>query len=301
MQRLHRITKLSASVAMGLALAAAPAWVSAADEGKKSTTESMKTGVSDSWVTAKTKIALMADSRVPGTSVNVETEKGMVYLRGKVDSDAAKSAAEEVARGIEGAQGVKNELQVVPSSAKKVVEAKDDDITKHVKSKFKGDARLKSLDVRTDNGVVTLQGKLATINDSVRASQVAREVPGVRSVRNDTTYDSPRASSDDAIKPSTKDKVSSKLERAKDKMASDMKSDTRMGGQAHVRAAQEKLKDKGFDPGPIDGIWGPRTAAAVSDFQRKESLTVTSRLDSETLGKLDVGVGGASPRKPQSP
>jgi osmotically-inducible protein OsmY len=291
MQRLHRITKLSASVAMGLALAAAPAWVSAADEGKKSTTESMKTGVSDSWVTAKTKIALLADSRVPGTSVNVETQKGMVYLRGKVDSDAAKSAAEEVARGIEGAQGVKNELQVVPSSAKKVVEAKDDDITKQVKSKFKGDARLKSLDVRTDNGVVTLQGKLATINDSVRASQVAREVPGVRSVRNDTTYENPRTSSADETKPMLKERV-----------ASGMRSDATMNGrgQTHVRAAQEKLQAKGYDPGPIDGIWGPRTAHAVSEFQKKENLTVTSRLDSETLGKLDVGVGGAS-RKPQTP
>jgi hyperosmotically inducible periplasmic protein len=307
MHRMHRVTKLSASVVVGLALAAAPAWVSAADETKKSTTESMKTNASDSWITAKTKIALMADSRVPGTSVNVVTQKGMVYLRGKVESDAAKAAAEEVARGIEGAQAVKNELEVVPASAKKVVEAKDDEITKAVKTRFKGDAKLKSLDVRTDNGVVTLQGKLPNINDSVRASQMAREVPGVRAVRNDTIYEQPRTSSaDDTTKPSKTEKVSNKLEHMKDKMAS--KSDdssattdaARAGSQAHVRAAQEKLKEKGYDPGPIDGIWGPRTAKAVSEFQRKENLTMTSRLDSETLGKLDVGVGGASTRTPQS-
>ena len=79
---MHRMSKLSAAVVIGLALAATPAWVSAADE-KKSTSESMKTNVSDSWITAKTKIALFADSRVPGTSVNVETSKGMVVLRGK--------------------------------------------------------------------------------------------------------------------------------------------------------------------------------------------------------------------------
>ena len=36
---MHRATKLSATVMMGLALAAAPAWVNAADE-KKSTTQS---------------------------------------------------------------------------------------------------------------------------------------------------------------------------------------------------------------------------------------------------------------------
>ena len=77
---MHRMTKLSASVVVGLALAAAPVWVVAQE--KKSTTEAVKTNVSDSWLTAKTKIALLADSRVPGSSVNVETQKGMVYLRG---------------------------------------------------------------------------------------------------------------------------------------------------------------------------------------------------------------------------
>ena len=295
---MHRMTKLSASVVVGLALAASPAWVSAADEKKSteeksSTTQAVKTNVSDSWITSKAKIALFADSRVPGASVHVETQKGMVYLRGKVESDEAKKAAEDVARGVEGVQGVKNELQVVPASAKKMVEAKDDDITKQVKERFKADPKLKSLDIRTDNGVVTLQGKLPSINDSARASQMAREVPGVRSVRNDTTYESPRASMS-SDKPSLKERVSDKM--------SDMKHDmtaSNAAGQTHVRAAQEKLKEKGFDPGPIDGVWGPRTAAAVSDFQRSENLKVTSRLDAETLGKLDVGVGGAT-RAPQT-
>ncbi len=294
---MHRMTKLSASVVMGLALAAAPAWVGAQE--KKSTTETVKTTASDSWLTAKTKIALFADSRVPGTAVNVETQKGMVYLRGKVESAAAKSAAEEVARGIEGVQAVRNELQVVPESAKKMVEAKDDEITKQVKAKLNADAKLKGLDVRTDNGVVTLQGKLPTINDSARASQMAREVPGVRSVRNDTTYASPSASMDSDRTMARNDgsmKKDSALTRDRN---ADMQASPRE--QAHVRAAQEKLKDKGYDPGPIDGIWGPRTAAAVGEYQRKENLTVTSRLDSPTLGKLEVGMGGASPRKPQSP
>jgi hyperosmotically inducible protein len=243
----------------------------------------MKTTVSDSWITAKTKIALFADSRAPGTSVNVETTKGMVYLRGTVDSEAQKMAAGEIARGVEGVQGVKNELQVVPASAQKMVEAKDDEITKQVKERFQADAKLKSLDIRTDNGVVTLEGKLPSIMEGARASQVARAVPGVRSVRNDTTYESPRARLDT-------DRSATRRRSA----------DMRATPQTHIRAAQEKLKEKGYDPGPIDGIWGPRTAAAVSEYQRKENMTVTNRLDAETLGKLDVGIGGAT-RKSQSP
>jgi hyperosmotically inducible protein len=279
---MSRISKLSAGAVIALTLAAAPAWVGAADE-KQSTTGAMKTTVSDSWITSKTKIALFADSRAPGTSVNVETTKGMVYLRGTVDSEAQKMAAGEIARGVEGVQGVKNELQVVPASAQKMVEAKDDEITKQVKERFQADAKLKSLDIRTDNGVVTLEGKLPSIMEGARASQVARAVPGVRSVRNDTTYESPRARLDT-------DRSATRRRSA----------DMRATPQTHIRAAQEKLKEKGYDPGPIDGIWGPRTAAAVSEYQRKENMTVTNRLDAETLGKLDVGIGGAT-RKSQSP
>jgi osmotically-inducible protein OsmY len=287
---------VTATVVAGLLLAAAPAWVSAAD-GKQSTTSAVKETVNDSWLTAKTKISLFADTRVSGTKVNVETQKGVVFLRGKVDNDTAKSAAEELAKGIEGVQSVKNELQVVPPSAQKMVEAKDDDITKQVKTRLARDARLKSLDVRTDNGVVTLQGKVPSIMDSARASEMAREVGGVRAVRNDVTYDNRTSMTDDAAKPTMKERLTGAKNHV---LARDDASRVATTGEAHVRAAQQALKERGFDPGPIDGKYGPRTGTAVTAFQRQENLTVTGRFDSETLGKLGVGVGGA-PRKTQSP
>jgi len=284
---MRRISPLVVTVVIALTIAVAPAWVGAAEE-KKPSTESMKTTVSDSWITAKTKIAMFADSRAPGTAVNVETTKGMVFLRGKVETADEKKAAEDIARGIEGVQGVRNELQVVPGSAAKVVEAKDDEITTQVKSRIKADPKLNSLGVRTDNGVVTLQGQLPSIMESARASQMAREVPGVRAVRNDTTYDSPKASLDTdrrGARAASMRKGSTTTDRP---LAAKVQPD--------VRAAQEKLRDKGYDPGPIDGIWGPRTAAAVREYQRKEKMTVTNRLDTETLGKLEV-----APKRPQSP
>jgi hyperosmotically inducible protein len=289
---MHRATKLSATVMMGLALAVAPTWVNAADE-KKSTTEAVKTNVSDSWITSKTKIALFADSRVPGTSVNVETQKGTVFLRGKVDNDAAKAAAEEIAKGIDGVKSVKNELQVVPASEKKMVEAKDEDLTKQVKSRLQNDARLKKVDVRVDNGVVTLQGKVASIADSARASQLARGVPGVRAVKNDMTFDS---AMDD------RSTLGNRLSRTKDTMKDKMTtmtdgSDKVTGSQTHVAAAQQALKTNGYNPGPIDGYVGPQTTAAVREFQQREQLQVTGQLDPDTLGRLGIGVGGAT-RKP---
>jgi N-acetyl-anhydromuramyl-L-alanine amidase AmpD len=35
-----------------------------------------------------------------------------------------------------------------------------------------------------------------------------------------------------------------------------------------VRAAQGRLRDRGFDPGPVDGVYGKKTRDAVKAFQR---------------------------------
>lgn len=81
-----------------------------AGDKTKSMAKEAKTGISDSWLTAKTKIALYADDRVKGRQINVDTSNAVVTLRGTVDSDEAKSAAGEVAKGIEGMKSVKNDL-----------------------------------------------------------------------------------------------------------------------------------------------------------------------------------------------
>jgi hyperosmotically inducible protein len=153
----------------------------------KTTTEEAKTAVSDSWITSKTKIALYSDERVKGTQVSVDTKNGVVHLRGKVDSDESKAAAAEVAKGIEGAKSVKNDLQVVAPTARKAVDASDKDISKTVETRLHKDANLKKVDVRSDGGVVTLTGEVTSITNSARASEMARGVAGVKAVKNELT------------------------------------------------------------------------------------------------------------------
>jgi len=48
------------------------------------------------------------------------------------------------------------------------------------------------------------------------------------------------------------------------------------------------MKAKGFDPGPIDGIMGPKTTSALKDFQKKEGLQMTGRLNAEKRAPLEV-------------
>ena len=53
-----------------------------------------------------------------------------------------------------------------------------------------------------------------------------------------------------------------------------------------VRTVQVALVYLGFSPGPIDGVPGPRTIAAIMAFQRKRKLKVTGRLDAQMTDTL---------------
>lgn len=154
------------------------------DAGKIATRE-----VTDSWLTLQTKLALLADERVSSGDVHVTTRSGVITLRGKVDSEAEQQAAGEIARTIEGAREVSNQLMVVPQAERKAVDRQDHQLVRDVKQEIKNDARLKHarIHVRADEGIVTLTGKAPSLKTSVRASETARRVPGVRAVRNELT------------------------------------------------------------------------------------------------------------------
>jgi hypothetical protein len=57
---------------------------------------------------------------------------------------------------------------------------------------------------------------------------------------------------------------------------------------AQIRQAQERLKEKGFDPGSVDGSLGPRTKAALRQYQTTHGLPVTGELDGVTLKALGI-------------
>jgi peptidoglycan hydrolase-like protein with peptidoglycan-binding domain len=61
-----------------------------------------------------------------------------------------------------------------------------------------------------------------------------------------------------------------------------------------VKKAQQALKDKGHDPGPIDGQYGPLTQKGVKEFQEKQNMKATGRLDQQTLSALGVQEGSSA-------
>ena len=117
-----------------------------------------------------------------GSAIDVDVKDGVITLSGKVNTAAEKAKAEQVARGIEGTKGVKNDLQVVPESREKVVEAKDDQIEDKVQAALKTQG-LSDVSVdAVNNGVVTLKGKTDTLAQQLAAIETAFKVPGVRRV-----------------------------------------------------------------------------------------------------------------------
>jgi len=145
----------------------------------------------DPWITTKAKIALLTDSEVSGTKINVDTVDGVVSLYGNVASDKEKAEAERAVRGIEGVKEVRNMLQVkAPQGTKETTSAKADDATieKRVNDAIDKDPALSDSHIKVasvKDGVVTLEGDARTMSDHRRALEKARSVDGVKQVRSD--------------------------------------------------------------------------------------------------------------------
>jgi peptidoglycan hydrolase-like protein with peptidoglycan-binding domain len=58
-----------------------------------------------------------------------------------------------------------------------------------------------------------------------------------------------------------------------------------------VKAAQRALQEEGHNPGPIDGMMGPRTREALKSFQSASGLETTGTLNKATAEKLGVDLG----------
>jgi peptidoglycan hydrolase-like protein with peptidoglycan-binding domain len=88
-----------------------------------------------------------------------------------------------------------------------------------------------------------------------------------------------------------------------------------LGGSRQVKDLQRKLRRLGHRPGPVDGLYGPRTAAAVARFQRAEGLaadgvawprtrraiTHTRRTDLTRSRKVNTAPGTAPPSPADRP
>jgi osmotically-inducible protein OsmY len=165
--------------------------------------------VNAAWITTKIQAQYFAERGVGPWNVDVTTnEAGVVTLEGRVDTEQARARAVAVARGTDGVTRVDDRLRVVPDDAEdrggdaradrggSAQPIEDTWITTKLQSKYylDGDVRGRTIDVTTQNGVVTLTGSVASEAERRQALTLARNTDGVRSVE-----DRLRIVADDAV------------------------------------------------------------------------------------------------------
>lgn len=153
----------------------------------------------DAWITTKTKIALLADTDVDGTRINVDTSEGVVTLYGAVPDRAQHQRAIDVAKGIEGVTSVRDLMTIQapspssPAKPKPGTESTDATLRKRVETAL-NTPRLEGSDIKVasvENGVVTLSGDADSLSDQRVALARARSVPGVKRVTDKITAADP--------------------------------------------------------------------------------------------------------------
>lgn len=161
-----------------------------ADDDKRSygSEEKMEKGTKrpDSWITTKVKSSLMYHTSVSGLGTNVDTRNGVVTLKGEAENEAQKELATEYASAIEGVKRVNNMMTV---KGEKTGMLDDAAITARVKSALmsRGSTSAFQTGVDTKNGIVTLTGEADNEAEKELAERLARDISGVKEVRNNLT------------------------------------------------------------------------------------------------------------------
>jgi peptidoglycan hydrolase-like protein with peptidoglycan-binding domain len=108
----------------------------------------------------------------------------------------------------------------------------------------------------------------------------------------------------DKLRATSSDRPASRQSTQQEQMLAQQQNQTaRTGaGRDHIREVQRDLLRKGYDPGPVDGIFGPKTEGALREFQKAQQLPVTGQLDDRSLAALKAGqteVGGEKSTGPK--
>jgi len=72
-----------------------------------------------------------------------------------------------------------------------------------------------------------------------------------------------------------------------------------------VAAVQERLIQRGYHPGVVDGVWGRKTSGALRRYQLDHRLPATGQLNTPTARSLDIPLqrkaGSRRPGPPMEP
>jgi hyperosmotically inducible periplasmic protein len=177
----------------------------------------------DRWITTQIQAQYFADTDVRGRDLTVETDDGVVTLRGEVPDEQIRQHVLTIARNTAGVERVEDRLSVAgqadpttgapeqtpeaetrtPARGDRTLPATEGEpterdmterlsaawVTTQIQARYFADPDVRGADIEvtTANGVATLRGRVENEQMRERALQIARDVDGVRRVDDQLT------------------------------------------------------------------------------------------------------------------
>jgi osmotically-inducible protein OsmY len=138
----------------------------------------------DPEIAAAATRALEWDAFVPVAAIEVTVSNGWVVLRGEVEWEYQRRAAEQAVRRLSGVRGLTNGISVRPSE-----EPASDEISERIRTALLRSVETDAarIDIRIEGDSVILAGTVRSWLEREEAERVAWSAPGVTSVDNHIT------------------------------------------------------------------------------------------------------------------
>lgn len=189
--RLFALIVLVALIAGGLYY-----WRSSNPESRQESLKVVGREIKDTALTGAVKAAFELNRNLKSLPISVNTEQGVVTLRGDVPQADLRELAEQVAAAVPDVRQVVNHLRVTGASAggasesptsggRTLTETVDDKAVEgQVRLAFSLNKQLKGTDIKVEvfKNAVTLSGQVPKASQKALAVQIAQDTPGVSSV-----------------------------------------------------------------------------------------------------------------------
>ena len=159
--------------------------------------------ITDGWITMKIHAQFVTEEALDGSDIDVDTRNGVVTLTGTIPTEAGRTRAVAIVKATEGVKNVSDKLRIakdtdraegaVKEGARDTTGAakqggrrvNDGWIKSKVYSQFLTEDALENsdIDITVKNGVVTLNGTVASAAGKTRAVAVAKATEGVKDVK----------------------------------------------------------------------------------------------------------------------
>lgn len=138
---------------------------------------------------------LLKDVGIPGQSLDIKVENGIVELSGVTHNLLAKERAVRLAETVKGVRAVLDHIKV------ETPERSDSDIKKDVESALQSNPATSafSIGISADNAVVTLTGTVTSWREKTLVGTIAKSIRGVRSITNAVDVEYQLSRSDEEI------------------------------------------------------------------------------------------------------